>query len=107
MALFFDSDWFDARLAAAGLKRADVAAALGLGEIEIAELWKDQRELSTRDVRLLATLLAATREEVAERAGVSTPAPRNADIGIGERLARIEAELTEIKSQLAELKAQR
>ena len=35
MALFFDSDWFDARLAAAGLKRADVAAALGLGEIEI------------------------------------------------------------------------
>jgi hypothetical protein len=51
--------------------------------------------------------LAATREEVAERAGVSTPAPRNADIGIGERLARIEAELAEIKSQLAELKAQR
>jgi transcriptional regulator with XRE-family HTH domain len=105
--MFFDSDWFDEQLAAAGLKRADVAAALGLGEIEIAELWKDQRELSSRDVRLLAALVGATREEVARRAGVSTPVPRDDDVGIGDRLARIETQLAEIKSQLAELKAQR
>ena len=88
MALFFDSEWFDSRLTAAGLKRADAAAVLGLGENEIAELWKDQRELSARDVRLLAALLGATREEVARRAGVSTPAPREDDTGIVERLAR-------------------
>ena len=45
MALFFDSAWFDARLEASGLRRADVAAALGLTAEQIAELWKDQREL--------------------------------------------------------------
>jgi transcriptional regulator with XRE-family HTH domain len=107
MALFFDSDWFDSRLAAARLKRADAATALGLSDTEIAELWKDQRELSAHDVRLLAALLGAPREEVARRAGVSTPLPYDEDAGIGERLARIEAELAEIKSQLATLRASR
>ena len=107
MALFFDSDWFDSRLAAAGLKHADIAAALSLDEIEIAELWKDQRELSARDVRLFAALLGATCEEVARRAGVSTPVPRTEDVEIEKRFAHIEADLAEIKSQLAELRAQR
>src|SRR5690242_5196814 len=46
MALFFDTEWFDARLAAAHLSRADVARALGLSQGEVDEVWKDQRELS-------------------------------------------------------------
>ena len=33
----------DARLAAGGLTRANVAAALGLTDEQVAELWKDQR----------------------------------------------------------------
>ena len=52
MALFFDSSWFDARLAETGLTHADLAAALGLTPHQLAELWKDQRELSANDVRL-------------------------------------------------------
>jgi transcriptional regulator with XRE-family HTH domain len=107
MALFFDSDWFDSRLAAAGLKRRDVATALGLSEAQIGELWKDQRELSVQDVRLLAALLGASSEEIAGHAGISTPTPRDGGGDIGARLARIETELAEIKSLLLELRARR
>lgn len=106
MALFFDSDWFDARLAAAGLKRADVAAAFGLTQTQIDELWKDQRELTVQNVRLLAGLLGVSGEEIAKRAGVSTPVPRE-EISIEQRLARIEADIAEIKSVLLDLKTNR
>lgn len=104
MALFFDSQWFDSRLASAGLKRADAAAALGLTETEIAELWKDQRELSAQDVRLLAALLGAAREEVAKRAGISTPAPKDGE-SLDMRVTRLEHDLREIKAALAKLGA--
>lgn len=108
MALFFDAAWFDARLAAAGLQKADIATALGLTPQQIAELWKDQRELKANDVRLLAALLGAPPEEIATRAGVSTPVPKDhlSDPKIlDERLARIEAQLAEIKTLLLARKA--
>jgi len=98
MALFFDSQWFDARLAALSLKRADMAASLGMSAEEIAEVWKDQRELSAGHVRLIAALLGVEPKEIANRAGVSTPVPREDDIE--SRLARIEAEVAEIKALL-------
>jgi transcriptional regulator with XRE-family HTH domain len=98
MALFFDSQWFDARLAALSLKRAGMAAALGMSEAEIAEVWKDQRELNADHVRLIAALLGVAPAEIANRAGVSTPVPHDDDIET--RLARIEAELAEIKALL-------
>jgi transcriptional regulator with XRE-family HTH domain len=104
MALFFDSAWFDAQLAKAGLKRADTAVVLGLSETEIAELWKDQRELRAQDVRVLAALLGVTREEIAARAGVSTPVPRTEGPGLEPRIARIEAELIAIRGELRALK---
>jgi hypothetical protein len=100
MALFFDSAWFDDRLAKAQLKRADAATALGLSETELAELWKDQREVRARDVRVLAVLLGATPEEVAVRAGVSTPLPRAGDTEFEARIARVEAELAAIRAEL-------
>jgi len=102
MALFFDSAWFDAQLAKAGLKHSDVAAALGLSETQLAELWKDQRELRAPDVRLLAALLGAAPEEIAARAGVSTPVPRAGDLET--RIARIEAELAAIRQELRGLR---
>ncbi len=101
MALFFDAAWFDEKLAAAGLRRSDIAAALGLTESQIGELWKDQRELKASDVRLLGALLGAAPEEIAHRAGVSTPVPKDqpADLAeLGRRLERIEASLAEIKA---------
>ena len=108
MALFFDSQWFDARLAAVALTRADVATALGLDATQIAEVWKDQRELSANDVRLLSALLSVPAQEIANRAGVSTPVPKDAPpdaAEFGARLARVERTLDEIKTLLLELKA--
>jgi len=104
MALFFDSEWFDARLAASGLKRSDLATALGLSENEIAGMWKDQREVTAPQVRLMAVLLGVPARDVAQHAGISTPMPR--DEG-DDRLARIERELQEIKALIAELRDRR
>jgi transcriptional regulator with XRE-family HTH domain len=102
MSLFFDQSWFDARLAALGLSRAPVAAALGLTEAELAEVWKDQRELRAAQVTILAGLLGVAPDEVASRAGVSTPVPR-AEPTLGDlaaRVARLEAEVAALKSRL-------
>jgi transcriptional regulator with XRE-family HTH domain len=110
MALFFDSAWFDAHLAAAGLQRADIAAALGLNSEQLGEVWKDQRELSANDVRLLSALLVVPATEVASRAGVSTPVPKDVSpdaaalTELAERLARVERALAEIKALLLEMR---
>lgn len=103
MALFFDSQWFDDRLRQSGLKRDDLAAALGLDERQLGEMWKDQREVSADNVRVMAALLGVSREEIAQRAGISTPVPRDAD----DRLTRIEADIREIKAMLSELRGRR
>lgn len=75
MALFFDQAWFDARLAATGSTRGDLARLLRLSDEQIAEVWKDQRELAAADVAAIARFLNVTASEVALRAGVSTPVP--------------------------------
>jgi hypothetical protein len=86
-----------------------VANALGLSAEELREMWKDQRELSVRDVRLLAALLGTDVKEISERAGIATPVPRaSADIGevaqklegLIERVERIERNLEDIKRLL-------
>ena len=109
MALFFDSIWFDARLSALGLQRAQVATALGLNAGQLAELWKDQRELTAGDVRTLATLLRVPAAEIATRAGVSTPLPKdtaeNAVAQLNDRLDRVERTLGEIKALVLDLRS--
>ncbi|HEY8949814.1 MAG TPA: hypothetical protein VIM56_13085 [Rhizomicrobium sp.] len=105
MALFFETEWFDARLAGLHLTRDDVARALGLSAAEIAEVWKDQRALSARDVATLAALLAVAPQEIARHAGISTPVPKPQASVLSElaaRLERVEAELAAIKKLLAE-----
>jgi transcriptional regulator with XRE-family HTH domain len=102
MALFFDSAWFDERLGAVGLRRSDIAAALGLNAEQISELWKDQRELSAGDVRTLSALLGVPPAEIAERAGVSTPVPKDAR---GDNLAQLNERLERVERALAEIKA--
>jgi len=101
MALFFDQDWFDARLAARGLSRAVLAAVAGMSEAELALVWKDQRELSAREVAALAELLGEAGAEVALRAGISTPVPGGdplARIGdLERRVAALEAELARLR----------
>ncbi len=110
MALFFDTDWFDARLAELNLRHADVSAALGLTSDQLREMWKDQRELSGADVRTLAKLLRISAAEVATHAGVSTPVPAREESDealarMNERLDRLERTLAEIKALVLDLRA--
>ena len=96
MALFFDAEWFDARLAERGLSRQVMAAAAGMAEPDLALVFKDQRELSVREVAAFAELLGAGAAEIASRAGVSTPVPGQ------EAAARIDA----LERRVAALEAQ-
>jgi transcriptional regulator with XRE-family HTH domain len=107
VALFFDQAWFDSRLSALGLTRSEIALALGLTSAEIEEIWKDQRELSARDVGTLAQLLAASPHEIATHAGVSTPIPsaHKSDPALIARLDRLEESLTRVERELSEIKA--
>ena len=63
-----------------------------------------QRELRAQDVRVLAALLAVTPEDVAMRAGISTPIPRPDRRDLETRVARIEAELSAFRHELHSLK---
>jgi transcriptional regulator with XRE-family HTH domain len=102
MALFFDGEWFDARLASAHLSRDDVARALGLSDVAFGEIWKDQRELSAKDVTILAALLAATPQEIAIHAGISTPVPRSEPTlsELAARLEKVEADVAQLRARL-------
>ena len=108
MALFFDTQWFDERLAAAGLTRARLAQALSLTQSQIAEIWKDQRELSAREVATIASLLGATPQDVAHHAGISTPVPQATSLAeIAERLTRVERTLAELKALVIDLRREK
>jgi uncharacterized protein YceH (UPF0502 family) len=103
MALFFDAEWFDARLAERGLSRGVLAAAAGMSEADLALVFKDQRELSVREVSVFAELLSETPAEIARHAGVSTPAPSELSPlerrleGLERRVAALEAELARLR----------
>lgn len=102
MALFFDGDWFDARLGARGLSRGVLAASAGMSAADLALAFKDQRELSAREVAAFAELLGETPAEVAARAGVSTPDPdRPRDLAT--RIAALERRMAELEAEVARL----
>ena len=104
MALFFDQAWFDALLKQRGSSREDIARLLQLSSEQVAELWKDQRELRAQDVLAISRFLNAPVAEVATRAGVSTPVPvEPADVtarldDMNERLGRLERTMVELKA---------
>ncbi|HRD46170.1 MAG TPA: DNA-binding protein [Caulobacter sp.] len=100
MALFFDQDWFAAKLAERGLSRAVLAAVAGMSEADLALAWKDQRELSADEVAAFAELLGAPATEVARRAGVSTPTPGADPLS---RIALLEREVAHLKARLDRL----
>jgi len=110
MALFFDQAWFDAQLARVGATRADVARLLGLAREHVDEMWKDQRELSARDVAQLGVFLNIEPRLIAERAGVSTPVPDrlpSTDVAMIELKARVEQLEREMHLVLQELERMR
>jgi len=98
MALFFDAPWFDGKLAERGLSRAVMAAVAGLSEAELAEAFKDQREVSAGQVAAFAELLGVTAAEVADRAGISTPTPKDDPVAeLERRMAALEAEIRKLR----------
>jgi hypothetical protein len=76
MGIFFDHDWFDDRLKAAGLTRASIAQAAGMTIDEVEMVFSDRRELEGGEVSAIARILAVSPGEVATRAG-------SADLGPG------------------------
>lgn len=104
MALFFDAEWFDARLAERGLTRGVLAAASGMSEADLALVFKDQREVSAREVAIFAELLGEAAAEVADRAGISTPLPGGA-ASPEARLEALERRVAALEEELAALKA--
>lgn len=100
MALFFDADWYDARLAERGLTRIVLAAAAGLTEADLALAFKDQRELSMREVSAFAELLGVSPAEAASRAGVRPAPPSDRD-----RLAALEARVAVLEAELVRLRS--
>lgn len=104
MALFFDAEWFDARLGERGLSRDAMAAVAGLSGADLALVFKDQREISAAEVAAFAELLGAEPAEVASRAGISTPVPGQA-ADADARIAALERRVAALEAEVARLSA--
>ena len=109
MALFFDQTWFAERLKDVGRTPNDLAEAMGIALIDLAAVWKDQRELSPAEVRAMAQVLRQPVAEVASRAGIATPVPGEAVEAAVEAaagmpdLAAVMARLDDIAARLERL----
>jgi transcriptional regulator with XRE-family HTH domain len=101
MALFFDRNWFDQALSAAGISHAALAERLGLTGDELADMWKDQREVREADVIRMSEILGQPIPEIASRAGVSTPNPARMK---SDPMAEILARLTRLETEIAALR---
>jgi len=76
MGIFFDQDWFDERLKAAGQTKGALAQAAGMSLDEVEMVFRDQRELEDGEVEAFARVLAADPAEVANRSGAPEPGLR-------------------------------
>ena len=104
MSLFFDADWFDAKLAERGLDRAALALAAGLERTDLHCIFTNERAPAAEELSAFATVLGADLVEVTLRSGVAT---RTADpaAGAATRIEDIEARLDAIDNWLKEFEA--
>ena len=99
MALFFDQAWYEAQLAQRGLNRAVLAAVAQMDAASLDLAFKDQRELSWRELTAFAELLGVAPAEAASRAGVRPPLdPVDAR---DQRIAALEARVAALEARLA------
>jgi transcriptional regulator with XRE-family HTH domain len=104
MSLFFDADWFDAKLGERGLDRAALAVALGIERTELHRIFTNERSPTAEELSTFATVLGADLVEVNLRSGVAT---RTADpaAATAVRIEDIEARLDAIDTWLNEFEA--
>jgi transcriptional regulator with XRE-family HTH domain len=106
VALFFDADWFDVRLAERGVTRAALAEAAGLASLDLDRVYRNARAPSAQELSAFAGVLGVDLVEVSLRAGVSSreavdPASPSA------RIESIEARLDALDDWIAELEKTR
>jgi hypothetical protein len=104
MSLFFDTEWFDAKLAERGLDRAALAAAAGLERSDLHLVFTNERPASAGELTVFAGVLKADIVEVTLRAGVATRAAPPSDDPTA-RIDSIEARLDAIDSWLAQFES--
>jgi hypothetical protein len=105
MALFFDAEWFDARLTERGLDRAALADAWGLERGEQHLVFASERAPTAAELAVFADVIKADLVEVTLRAGVAAREPAAADDDPGARIDSIEARLDAIDNWLAEFES--
>lgn len=101
MSLFFDAEWFDAKLTEHGLDRTALAAAAGLERSDLHLVFTNDRAATAPELAAFADVLKASIVEVTLRAGVATRAPPRVDDPTA-RIDDIEARLDAIDSWLAQ-----
>lgn len=104
MALFFDADWFDRRLAARGIDRIGLAVAIGIERSELHRIFTNERSPAAAELAEFARVLETDLLEITIRSGVAV---RESAPGAdpGDRIESIEARLDAIDTWLAEFEA--
>lgn len=106
MSLFFDADWFDAKLAERGLDRAALAIAVGIERTDLHAVFTNERGPTQSELETFANVLHADILEVMLKSGVAARQAPPADAPPSDRIESIEARLDAIDSWLAEFEAQ-
>jgi hypothetical protein len=104
MALFFDADWFDARLEACGTDRIGLAVAAGIDRAELHSIFTNERSPTAEELAEFSRVLGVDLLEITIRSGVAV---RESEPGAdaGDRIESIEARLDAIDTWLAEFEA--
>jgi|SRR5690606_17248367 len=105
MSLFFDAEWFDAKLGARRLDRTALAIAAGLEPAELHRIFVNERAPSAEELVIFANVLEADLVEVTLKSGVASRASPAESDNSNDRIASIEARLDAIDNWLAEFEA--
>ena len=107
MSLFFDANWFDARLAERWLDRNALAACAGIDARDLDRLFSNERAPTAQELEAFAALLSADMVEITLRAGVASRAVSAAGETTATRIEDIEARLDAVDAWLEEFEASR
>jgi hypothetical protein len=105
MPLFFDADWFDARLAERWLDRNALATCARIDERELERLFTNERAPTAQELQAFATLLSVDLVEVTLRAGIAQRSAVAEEVGASTRIEDIEARLDAVDAWLEEFEA--